>query len=100
MPLSPSGFHIIKEYDSLVTNITVTFGWDPPSGTGPEAVVDHYSISLSPDPLSHPGLNVVNSPPWNATLLYNTEYTAIIIAENCAGESEPTILSYFEFSKN
>ena len=75
------------------------YGWDIPSGAGPKAIVDHYNISISPDPLSHPGLNVVNSPTWNVTLRYNEEYTAVIIAENCAGKSPPFTLYNIEYSK-
>jgi hypothetical protein len=33
------------------------------------------------------------------TLNYNSEYTATLIAVNCAGESNPVILPHIKFSK-
>ena len=80
-------------------NTTITFEWDPPPGSGPEAIVDYYSIIVTPRPLSHPILNIVFSTLWNVTLNYNIEHTAIITAVNCAGESSPFTLLNIEFSE-
>ncbi len=80
-------------------NVSVLLEWDPPPGSGPEAIVDNYTISITPKPLSHPSLNVVLSTPLTVTLDYNIIYTAIIIATNCAGESSPFELTNIVYSK-
>ena len=94
-----TGFNIAKRFNSRL-NITVTFEWDSPPGSGPETIVDNYTIVITPAPVSHPISNVVLASPWNVTLNHNTLYTATITAVNCGGESEAFILSNFEFSKN
>ena len=76
---------------------TLTLEWDPPQGSGPEAIVDSYTISISPDPLSHPGVNMNLSSPWNVTLAHNTTYSIGITAVNCAGESDNFTLPDIEY---
>ena len=66
--------------------VTVMFEWDEPQGSGPETVVDYYTIAITPSPLS-PSPIMVQRSPLNATLNYNTGYTATITAMNCAGNS-------------
>lgn len=100
VPLIPTGFMYTREYHG--TNITnLTFEWYPPQGTGPESIVDNYTISVSPGPLSHPSTNVVPYPPepWNVTLAHNTEYKISIRAENCAGQGDTFALPTIEYSK-
>ena len=75
------------------------FEWDSPAGSGPEAIVDNYTITVNPMPVSHPISNVVISTPWNVTLSYNVIYTATIRAVNCAGESNTSTLPGVEFGK-
>ncbi len=75
------------------------FEWNPPAGNGPEAVVDNYTITILPNPISHPISNVVYSTSWNVTLDYNVIYDATITAQNCAGESEPVVLTNIEYGK-
>ena len=99
VPLTPTGFSITGQNDSLHYNTTITFEWDPPQGRGPEAIVDYYSILVTPRPLSHPPSNIVYFTPWNVTLDYNIVHTATITAVNCAGESNPFILTNIEFSE-
>lgn len=94
VPLIPSGFGYTIEYHE-VTETTITFEWDPPQGSGPEGIVDGYTISISSDPMSQP-LQITNiSSPWNVTLTHNTPYSIGIVALNCGGESttlfHPTI---------
>ena len=84
--------------DSLHYNTTITFEWDPSQGSGPEAVADSYLLLLTPKPLSHPSLNVLYSSLYIVTVRYNVEYTAVITAVNCAGESSPFTLLNIEFS--
>lgn len=98
VPLIPFGFMFTQQFDTLV-NTTITFEWDPPQGSGPEAVVDYYVITISPSPLSHPGTNMVESPPWNVTLSYNVEHTVNITAVNCAGNGDTFVLSNVRFGK-
>lgn len=93
MPLTPTGFRIIrKRQDTDLLGNAITFDWDPPQGSGPEAIVDYYTISISPTPLSHPDISRVYSSPWNVTLGYNINYAVEIVAENCAGASNSFIL--------
>ncbi len=67
--------------------------WDPPRGRGSEAIVDAYMIYISP-------LNMlVPSSPWNVTLAHNEVYTINLTAINCAGESQPAMITNIEISK-
>ena len=75
------------------------FEWDSPGGSGPEAIVDNYTITVNPMPVSHPISNVVLSGPWNATLSYNVIYTATITAVNCAGVSSTFTLPAIDYGK-
>ena len=100
VPLTPAGFRIIGQSDTLHYNTTITFEWwEPPPGRGPETIVDYYQIVVTPRPLSHPVSNIVHSTPWSVTLEYNIEHTAVITAVNCAGESSSFILTNIEFSE-
>ena len=98
MPLVLTGFHLTREYHDVMSTF-LTFEWDPPQGSGSEAVVDNYTISISPSPLSHPSTIVVTSPLWNVTLAHNTIYRASITAMNCAGEGVTFIPANIEYGK-
>ena len=98
-PLTPTGFNVVQQVDSLHYNTTITFEWDPPPGRGPETIVDYYPILLTPRPLSHPSYNVLYSSSWSVTVRYNVEYTAVITAINCAGESSPFTLLNIKFGE-
>ena len=98
VPLAPSNFNIVERYDEVL-NTTVAFEWDPPQGSGPERVVNNYTISITPRPVSHPIVSVVTSRFLNVTLNYNVEYTATVIAENCAGISSETVIRDIEYCK-
>lgn len=91
VPLETTGFNVTAFHPSE-SDVTITLTWDPPSGSGPETVVDNYIISVTPMPVSHSVTSIVLSPPWIVTLDYNQTYTATIVAVNCAGESIPSIL--------
>ena len=95
VPSAPIAFSIIMEYHGSMET-TVTLDWDPPQGTGPEAVVDNYTISISPMP---PYQQEVFIQKFNVTLAHNVFYTINLTAMNCAGESEPAILSNIGFSE-
>ncbi len=75
------------------------FEWDVPPGSGPEAIVDNYTITITPAPVSHPISNVVLASLLNVTLNYNMLYSATISASNCAGNSDASLLATFEYSK-
>ena len=97
-PLSPTGYNITRiEHDAMET--TVTIDWDSPQGSGVEAVVDYYTVSISPTPPYQPGMFNVSSPPWNVTLTHNLEYTGNITAINCVGESTPLPIPPIKFGK-
>jgi hypothetical protein len=100
VPDIPVNFNISAQNDALL-NTTVTFTWDPPPGTGVKTILDNYVLSVVPQSLSHPASNFVYSDIINVTLKYNLEYTATLIAVNCAGNSNPpAILTNLEFSKH
>lgn len=72
-----------RHYDK--DNVTLTLEWDAPQG---DAVVDYYTISISPPPLSY--LTQVFTSSSNITLNSSIgEYNASIVAVNCNGESIP-----------
>ena len=96
VPSPPTNFRIVTELHG-VTNITITFQWHPPQGSGPTGVVNSYEISIMPRPLSHPSSNAISSLSWNVTLNYNVEYTATITAENCIEMSRPVMLHNITF---
>ncbi len=98
VPLMPTGFNITGD-NFIVMDNTVMFEWDSPGGSGPEAIVDNYTITVNPMPVSHSISNVVLSSPWNVTLSYNVIYTATITAVNCAGESDTFTLPGIEYGK-
>ena len=96
VPLTATNFSIHNDkFDML--NVFVGFGWNPADGNGPEAIVDNYTISILPMPLSHPITNVVYSIIFNVTLDYNVIYNATVTASNCAGESKPIYLTNIEY---
>ncbi len=77
---------------------TVTFEWDLPSGSGPEAIVDNYTILINPRTISHPvSITGLLSSPLNVTLDYNVVYTASIIALNCVGESDSLLFTNIKY---
>ena len=82
------------------SEVLVLFEWDKPQGSGPQAIVDYYTITISPSPLYPSNVTVLPSTSLalNVTLGYNILYRATISAENCAGESEifvfPRLIEY------
>ena len=84
-------------HDDMETTITLV--WDPPQGNGPEAIVDNYTISISPAPPNQPANILVSSSPWNVTLAHNNVYNINLTAINCIGESKPVTLPDIEYSK-
>ena len=93
VPLLPSGFVIAGEMYT-VEDLTIQFRWNEPQSSGPEGVVDFYTIVVIPAPIS-PQTSISVLPrdflDFNVTLNYNTTYIATITAENCAGMSETFI---------
>lgn len=83
--------------DMFTTNIT--FEWNPPPGNGVQTVVDKYVFAIYPQLLSSTTSNFVYSTNLTVTQEYNVDYTATLIAVNCAGESDPVTLSNVKFSK-
>ena len=98
VPLPPTGFTVSQEYHSNLET-TVTLSWDQPGGSGPEAIVDNYTLSISPQPLYQPEINYVHTSPWNVTLAHNVEYNINITAINCAGRSETVRLPTAEIGE-
>ena len=81
-----------------MTDTTLTLEWDPPQGSGPEAIVDSYTISIS-NPMSQPLLFPNLSSPWNITLAHNTSYSIGLAALNCAGDGAAFFLPTIEYSE-
>ena len=80
----------------------VTLDWDPPQGKGPEAIVDNYTISISPPPLYQPAKITILVPTsqLNVTLEHNVVYSINLTALNCVGESSPSLLPDIQFGKH
>ena len=78
---------------------TVTLDWDPPQGTGPESVVDNYTVSISPAPPYELESTTVQLPPWNVTLDHNIQYSISLTTTNCIGESNASAIITIRFSK-
>ena len=95
VPTVPASFNVSGKFEEI-SNIIITFSWDPPQGSGVTTIVDDYIISISPKPLSHPITNILNSTSINVTLEYNEEYTVLLEAVNCAGKSDAIFL-YVDF---
>ena len=84
----PIDFNVMGEYHRAMDTI-VTFAWDPiPQGSGPEAIVDNYTVYISPRPMSDLNIIVTGSPPLSIALDHNVPYSVSITASNCAGESD------------
>ena len=77
----------------------LTFEWDPPQGSGPETIVDNYTIIIHPQPFTGPNINIVSLRLWNITLAHNKIYSINITAVNCAGAGETFIHPNIEYSK-
>ena len=98
VPLTPTGFNITRTYHG-VAETTFTIGWDPiPQGSGPEAIVDNYTIYIS-SPAFGPVIIMTDSPPLNITLTHNVRYSVSITASNCARESDNLPLLDIKISK-
>ena len=98
VPVPPTGLNIINEYHTNMKT-AVTLDWNPAQGSGPEAIVDNYTISISPDPPYYSSPILAHSPPRNVTLDHNVVYTIDLVAINCAGESEQFNLSNIQYGR-
>ena len=95
-PPEPTRFRIVRTYNRTVSTIA-TLQWS----IDPEAIVDHYQVTISPRPPSpRSGSTMVQAPPWNVTLGHNITYNISIVAENCAGRSEAVHLNGVKYSKS
>ena len=93
-PLPPHGFRFSRLYHGA-DETTVTLQWQLPLlDEHPASVVDNYIINVLSS-ATYPEKVVVDSPPFNITLLHNVQYTINLTAQNCAGESNSTTLSIF-----
>ena len=72
-------------------DVTVHYEWDPPMGSGPEAIIDYYNIMITPEPVLNYTSNVIDSTSSNVTLDYNVQYTISVTSVNCAGKSLSTV---------
>lgn len=97
VPHTPTGYRKIKELHGKL-NTTVTFQKNLQTGSGSAAIVDNYTITIVPRPLSHPSHVVVTAFPWSVTFAHNILYYVYITAINCAGNSNTLQLSPIEYS--
>ena len=88
VPSAPINFTVVREY-SEEEFIIVTLIWN----VIPDISITRYKIFIRPNPVSGLSLNSVQSSPLNVSLNYNTKYEIKVTAINCAGESNPSILS-------
>ena len=82
----PTGF-IITQETFFIASITLTFEWNTPTEfSGPETIVENYTLSIRNTAMSSYLVDEIVSTPWNVTdLSYNVEYE--ITLTYCAGES-------------
>ncbi len=78
---------------------SVGLQWNRLDGNGPEAIVNHFIVSIRPMSFSHPIDNFVFTT-LIVLLEYNVRYNASVIAFNCAGESEPVYITNIEYGNN
>ena len=98
-PLPPVSFNITGTEEST-ENIEVFFAWEAPSGDiGPEFFIQSYNISVMSESEYYSYTVTPTNTALNFTLNYNVNYTALAVAINCAGESEPFILSNIFFGE-
>ncbi len=97
-PHSPVSFNISDTVEAM-ENIRVFFEWEPPLGIGPGYFIQGYNVSIVTESsyISYNFTYAITN--LNVTLNYNVEYTASVVAINCAGESLPLILSDILFGE-
>lgn len=92
VPLVPTGFSITRMQHTM-TDTTLTFEWDPPQlGLGAQSVVDNYTFIITPDSLSHPDEFYDPMSPLDVTVAHDTDYDVVLLAYNCEGESDPSVI--------
>ena len=89
----PTGFNITAIYPRI-SDITLTFVWDLPQGSGPGAIVDYYEISILPNTSNSNPVCNTSSTACNVTLEFNVVYNATITAVNCVGRSNSSFKTF------
>ena len=97
-PLIPTGFNLTSETYHTDIEVIGTLDWDPPQGSGLEAIVDYYILFFSPSPIHQLAKINLPSGPQRVILSHNVQYNINLTAVNCLGQSEPFILN-IEFGK-
>ncbi len=97
-PQAVTGFNITRDFSTNGDN-TIVLEWDPPTGSGPDTIIDNYTVHIFPQPISHSISNTVFSSPLLVSINYGVKYTATITAENCAGRSTSSTLNDIEYGK-
>ena len=98
MPHPLTNFSITREYHTPL-NITLILEWNPPQGSGPDVIIDHYEITIVPTPLSHPTSNTVTALIWNVTVEYSLLYDITVTPVNCHGSGRSYSLNNIQISK-
>ncbi len=98
-PRSPVSINISDTVQAK-ENIRVLIEWKAPSGIGPGFFIQGYNVSIvSESNYSNSYDFTYATTSLNVTLDFSVMYTASVVAINCAGESEPLILSDILFSE-
>ena len=92
-PPAPSHFRVTSNR-STNYNYSIMFRWDHEKPN----IVENYTVTVSPAPLSEPAMSEVTSRSWRITLAYFTVYSIEILAVNCGGNSTP-IRNSISYSK-
>lgn len=95
----PTGLRTIKEFHGNM-NTTITLELNRPMGSGPEAIVDYYVITIVPRPLEFSFKTVVYTFPWDVVLAHNKLYFVFATAVNCVGESNTAQLHPLYYGKD
>ena len=75
------------------TTVTVNIDWDPPVNNGGGAV-DSYTVETSPETAT---VRVTLGTITALDLSYNERYVVSVTAENCVGNSTPSMTDTVEF---
>ena len=79
--------------------VEVFFKWIAPLGIGPGYFIQNYSVNIVSETESYSYNFASAVTTLNASLNYNVNYTASVVAINCAGESDPLVLSNIFYGK-
>jgi hypothetical protein len=77
----------------------VNLTWEAPVGEGAAAIVDYYRLTVMPEPVYQPQVNVTTLSS-QIVLEYNQSYHIAINPVNCVGSRDITLLYNIHYSES